>query len=77
MMKKRKTRQPITLAQRRLLNFLWERKQLRMPMPTHREMADEFGWASSNSATVKLRVLEKKGYIRTKPGAVRAIEVLR
>lgn len=76
-MKKRKTRQPITATQRRVLDLLRTRQQCRMPMPTRREISDEMGWRSVNSAVQNLSALEKKGYIRMKPGAVRAIEVLR
>jgi len=77
MMKKRKTRQPITATQRRVLDLLRTRQQARMPMPPRREISDEFGWRSVNSAVQNLSALEKKGYIRMKLGAVRAIEVLR
>ena len=69
-------REPITEAQTRVLEMLREHKRKGKPMPTQREIADRFGWASVNSAAVKLRVLVKKGYIRMARDKVRAIEVL-
>ena len=44
--------------------------------PTVREIADAFGFASTNAATDHLEALQRKGAIRVGNGKARAIRVL-
>lgn len=66
----------LTAKQERVLNFI---KQYRLASgypPTIREVADKLGLAGPNSAKKFLDILERKGFVRRKPGSSRAIELL-
>lgn len=44
--------------------------------PTRREIADNFGWISSNAAQDVLMALHNKGHIEVRDGKSRAIRIL-
>jgi len=44
-------------------------------MPSRVEIAEEFTWASANSAQCVLSSLEEKGYITLVPGVARGIVI--
>ena len=46
-------------------------------MPSHRDIAEHFGWNSSKAAQDHLRVLRDKGYIRIYAGVPRGIKLLK
>lgn len=44
-------------------------------MPTHREIAARFGFASPNSVRSHLRLMEKKGMVARSPGKARSLKL--
>lgn len=70
----KKAKPALTLIQRRTLEFYAERTKAGKP-PTLREAAERFKVLPTAIAS-RLRLIEKKGYIRTAPGKSRNIEIL-
>lgn len=68
------TTQP-TQAQQDVLDFIAGFADLHGWAPTVAEMAAEFG-ISANAINQRLKGLERKGLVRRKPGAARAISIL-
>lgn len=66
----------LTALQANVLRFIRERAETGV-LPTIRELADHFGWASVNAATCHLKALERWGYIRRPFHRARAITLLR
>ncbi len=71
--KRGKTR--LTARQRQVLSYLVRFLKERGYPPTVREIARHFGLKGPRSPKKRLDALEKKGYIRRRPGKSRAIEV--
>jgi len=69
--------QELTLSQKRVLSFIIKRQKNQGSPPTIREIAEHFGYKSTNNARQHLRLIERKGYIRLIPGKARGIEISR
>lgn len=69
-------RKALTKKQAKVLQFLKDYREANSYMPTSREISEAFGFASQTAAMGYLNVLEKKGYIRRKPNAARAITII-
>jgi repressor LexA len=69
--------QELTLSQKRVLSFITKRQKNQGSPPTIREIAEHFGYKSTNNARQHLRLISRKGYIRLIPGKARGIEVIR
>jgi repressor LexA len=65
-----------TRAQRRVLEFIQSEIRADRPAPTHREIADRFGFRSTRAAACHLEALKRKGCIESEPGKVRALRVV-
>jgi repressor LexA len=65
----------LTHRQREVLDFIVDRQQRGGAIPTVREIAEHFGFASPNAAAQHLRLIEKKGHIRLLKGRARGIVV--
>ena len=70
-------RQPLTARQRETLNFIVGCIRKRGYSPTVREIAAQLGLNTANGAISHLEALERKGYIRRKANASRAIQLIR
>jgi repressor LexA len=68
------TPRPLTARQAEVLEFI--RANSGMYGPAVREIAAEFGIRSPNGVVAHLRALEKKGFIKRRPGITRGIEVV-
>ncbi|MBD3346718.1 MAG: transcriptional repressor LexA [Chitinivibrionales bacterium] len=66
----------LTPEQHRVLSFVIHSQKNRGAPPTVREIAEKLGYKSINSARQHLRLIEKKGYIRSIPGKARGIEIV-
>src|ERR1700744_3275947 len=64
-----------TAAQQRVLDFIQNEARSGRPVPTHREIADHFGFRSTRAAACHLEALKRKGLLESAPGAVRALRV--
>lgn len=76
------TREPTPPTERQLEihAFMLDFHEREMVWPTLREICNEFGFSSSNSAADVLHVLQRKGLVRHRPRCARgwiAIEVAR
>ncbi len=65
----------LTRRQREVLEFVMDQQRHRGAIPTVREIAEHFGFASPNAAAQHLRLIEKKGYVRLLKGRARGIVV--
>jgi len=68
------TQQPLTDKQRQVLEFI--RANSGVYGPAVREIATAFGIKSPNGVSCHLRALEKKGWLKRRPGIARGIEVV-
>jgi hypothetical protein len=57
------TRLPLSTRQAQVLAYMVKFLELNDQLPTADKTAEDFGWASSNSASLHLQKLEKKGYL--------------
>lgn len=64
-----------TPRQREIATFLDAEFRRRGMMPTHREIADKFGFASQNAVRSHLRLMEKKGMLERLPGKARSLKL--
>lgn len=67
----------LTRRQRAIYEFLLDRVRGRGIPPTLAEIATAFGLASPSGVADHLKALERKGWIRRRPGISRGIEILR
>jgi len=65
-----------TKIQKRVLNFIENEIQTGRPAPTHREIADHFGFSSTRAAACHLDALKKKGLLEAEQGKARALRVV-
>jgi len=65
----------LTKAQRRVLEFIQSEVQSGNPVPTHQEIADQFGFKSKRAAACHLQALGKKGVLVSEPGKARSLRV--
>lgn len=54
---------PLAPVQTEVLSSLRRRAEAGIPMPSYRELCDEFGWRSTGTVRDHLRALARKGYI--------------
>ncbi|MHB1308004.1 MAG: transcriptional repressor LexA [Limisphaerales bacterium] len=66
---------PPTARQQDIAVFLESEARERGIMPTHREIAERFGFASQNSVRSHLKLMEKKGMVARLPGKARGLRL--
>jgi repressor LexA len=66
----------LTMAQRRVLEFVQAELSAGRPGPTLREIAAEFGFAGHRAAAGHLEALKRKGFLVGEAGKARALRVL-
>lgn len=66
----------LTLKQKRVLKFIWEKIKSENIPPTIREIGSHFNFSSTGTVRDYLSSLAEKGYIRLKQGQARAIELV-
>lgn len=66
---------PPTARQLAIAAFLESEVRERGIMPTHREIAERFGFASQNSVRSHLKLMEKKGMLARLPGKARGLRL--
>jgi repressor LexA len=66
----------LTRVQRRILEFIQSEIRADRPAPTHREIADHFGYRSTRAAACHLEAIKRKGFIESEPGKVRGLRVV-
>jgi repressor LexA len=65
-----------TPRQLEIAEFLEAEHQRRGIMPTHREIANRFQFASVNSVRSHLRLMERKGMLARQPGKARSLRLI-
>jgi repressor LexA len=66
----------LTRAQQRILDFIRNEIRSGRLVPTHREIADHFGFRSTRAAACHIEALKRKGFIEAEPGKVRALQII-
>lgn len=66
----------LTRAQQRILDFIQSEIGAGKPAPTHREIADQFGFRSTRAAACHLEALKRKGFIESVSGLARSLRVV-
>lgn len=64
-----------TQRQQEIASFLEAEHRVRGVMPTHREIALRFGFASPNAVRTHLRLMEQKGMLARLPGKARGLRL--
>jgi repressor LexA len=67
----------LTRRQRQVLHYIYECVEKRGVPPTVREIAAQFGLRSPASALRHLQALERKGFLRRRPGTARGVELIK
>src|SRR5262245_23747839 len=65
----------LTLAQRRVLDFIQVEADAGRPIPTLREIAGHFGFKAHRAAACHLEALKRKGFIESNPGKARSLRL--
>jgi len=65
----------LTKAQRRVLEFIQSEVRAGNLVPTHQEIAEQFGFQSKRAAACHLAALKKKGVLASEPGKARSLRV--
>jgi repressor LexA len=68
-------REELTDRQREVYEYLLAFSRENLYQPSHREIADHFGWSSPNAASEHLTALERKGWLEL-GGGNRAVKLL-
>jgi repressor LexA len=66
----------LTPKQQQLLDFIRNQQRDHGTTPTFREIADHFGFRSSNSVTEHVRLLRRKGCLQSEPGKARSLRLV-
>ena len=66
----------LTRAQQRILDFLRSESDAGRPVPTHREIAEHFGFRSSRAAACHLEALKRKGFLISDVGKARSLRLV-
>jgi len=66
----------LTNRQREVYEFILGHMESLLRPPTIREIGDHFGMRSTGTVRDNLRAIQRKGYIRLKPGSARGIELV-
>jgi repressor LexA len=64
-----------TPAQQQIMDFIEAEAQAGKPAPTHREIANRFGFRSHRAAACHLEALRRKGFIESEHGKARSLRV--
>jgi repressor LexA len=64
-----------TRIQQRILDFILKWQQTEGSSPSFQDIADQFGYRSLNSVTKHLRLLRKKGFLKSDAGKARSLRV--
>lgn len=56
-------RPPLSDTQAKVMAYLVKFLELNDQLPTTAKIAEDFGWASPNSANIHLKAMEKKGWL--------------
>ncbi len=65
----------MTAAQRKVLDYVNEYREVHQCPPSRAEISRHFGWSSANAAQEHLEALERKGFVRLVAGRSRGIFV--
>ncbi len=65
----------LTQAQQKILDFIQAEIHAGFPVPTHREIASRFGFASSRAAACHLEAIKRKGHLESDPGKARSLRI--
>ncbi len=65
----------LTAKQQQIFDFILNALRVDGGIPTVREIASAFGYASTNAVNTHLEALTRKGYINRRPGEARNIEI--
>jgi repressor LexA len=65
----------LTKKQAAILQFFRNEENAGRPCPTHREIADRFGYASTFAAACHVKALVKKRYLTASAGKARSLQV--
>jgi repressor LexA len=65
----------LTKKQTAILQFFKDEENAGRPCPTHKEVADRFGYASTFAAACHVKALVKKGFLKASDGKARALQV--
>lgn len=65
----------LTKKQAAILQFFKNEENGGRPCPTHKEVADRFGYASTFAAACHVKALVKKGFLTASEGKARALQV--
>jgi repressor LexA len=65
-----------TKIQNRVLSFIENELRSGRPAPTHREIADHFGFSSTRAAACHLAALKQKGLLEAEAGKARALRLV-
>lgn len=65
-----------TKAQQKVLNFIENELKNGRPAPTHQEIADHFGFASTRASACHLEALKKKGLLLIEEGKARSLRLV-
>ena len=63
----------LTRAQQRVADFVQTEIRAGRPIPTHREIARQFGYKSHRAAAFHLQAIERKGFFKSEPGKARSL----
>jgi|SRR6267142_2854208 len=65
----------LTPKQQKVLDFIHSENLAGRPAPTHRELADHFGFNSTRAAACHIQALKRKGFLENDPGRARSLQV--
>ncbi len=66
----------LTDLQRRVFDFIRDRRVAGHPAPTPREIAAAFGWRSKRAAECHIEALIRKGWLTAEPGKARSLRLV-
>ena len=69
-------RDSLTAPQQRVLNFIEYFLLVNEYPPSHREIGEALGFKCPSGAWHHMKMLERKGYIKTRPRVSRSIQIL-
>ena len=65
----------LTVAQRRIYEFIQTEAQAGRPVPTMREICKRFGFRSPRAATCHVDAIKRKGFLASEPGKARTLRL--
>jgi repressor LexA len=63
----------LTRAQQRVLEFVQAEFRAGKPAPSHREIAQRFGFKTHRASGFHLRAIQRKGFLQSEPGKARSL----